>query len=71
MTKDDELTTPAPSRFSIRLPGFGADRVIGLGKVVERVTHRVGIEPCGGCKRRSRVLNKWVTFRGLNLGRRR
>ena len=33
---------------SVRLPGFVTDEDIGLGDVVKRMTHAVGIRPCRG-----------------------
>jgi hypothetical protein len=48
----------------VRLPGFVADQDIGLGDLVSRVTHAVGVRPCGGCKQRAAALNNWVRFSG-------
>ncbi len=48
----------------VRLPGFVADEDIGLGDVVKRMTHAVGIRPCGGCEGRAAALNRWMIFSG-------
>ena len=34
----------------------------GIGDVVAAVTSAVGIQPCGGCKKRQEALNKLVPF---------
>jgi hypothetical protein len=44
--------------FQIRLPRHVAEDATGLGDVVKRVTHVVGIRPCGGCERRAEALNR-------------
>jgi hypothetical protein len=31
----------------------------GLGDVVAKVSKSVGIQPCGGCKKRQQALNDW------------
>lgn len=36
----------------------------GLGDVVAKMTHAVGIEPCGGCAERQEWLNKVLPFGG-------
>jgi hypothetical protein len=48
----------------VRLPGFisNDNEDIGLGDVVKRVTYAMGIKPCGGCERRTAVLNRWMVF---------
>jgi hypothetical protein len=51
---------PAPRR--IRLPGFITDEEIGLGDVIKRTTHYLGIKPCRGCERRAAALNHWLLF---------
>jgi len=57
---------PGDSRLPhrVRLPGFLAEEEIGLGDVIKRVTHSMGITPCGGCERRAAALNRWVRFSG-------
>ncbi|WP_017236475.1 hypothetical protein [Streptomyces sp. SS] len=49
-------------RHDIRLPGFVRDDEIGLGDLVSRATSAAGVRPCGGCARRARRMNEWVTF---------
>jgi hypothetical protein len=54
---------PPPRRpLSIRLPGFVADRDIGLGDAITRVGRAVGLRPCGGCTQRAAQLNRLLVF---------
>jgi hypothetical protein len=48
--------------FHVRLPGFLSDEELGLGDVIKRATHRMGINPCGGCEKRAEALNRWMVF---------
>lgn len=50
--------------YRVSLPGFNADKEVGLGDVIKRVTYSVGIKPCGGCNRRAATLNNWLVFSG-------
>jgi hypothetical protein len=50
--------------YEVRLPGFVRDEDVGLGDVVKRATHSLGIRPCRGCEHRAAVLNRWVVFSG-------
>ncbi|WP_039931925.1 hypothetical protein [Streptomyces viridochromogenes] len=50
------------ARHDIRLPGFVREDEIGLGDLVGRATSAVGVRPCGGCARRARRMNEWVTL---------
>lgn len=50
--------------FQIHVPGTAIDGSVGLGDVVTRLTGMAGLKPCGGCKQRAAVLNRWVTFTG-------
>ncbi|MEU3602545.1 hypothetical protein ABZ714_28105 [Streptomyces sp. NPDC006798] len=52
------------ARHDIRLPGFVHEDEIGLGDLVSRATSAAGVRPCGGCARRARRMNQWVTFSG-------
>ncbi len=52
----------APHR--VRLPRFVTDEDVGLGDVIKRVTHTVGIKTCGACERRAAALNRWLRFGG-------
>jgi hypothetical protein len=51
-------------RFNVPVPGM--QRQVGAGDVVARVTRAVGVQPCGGCKKRQAALNRLLAF-----GRRR
>jgi hypothetical protein len=53
---------PEAPKHRVRLPGFVADREVGLGDLVTRVTYSVGLAPCGGCQRRAEALNRWMTI---------
>lgn len=59
---NESNTRDEKSPRRVRLPGFISDKEIGLGDVIKRVTSRVGIKPCGGCKRRAEALNRWMIF---------
>lgn len=39
----------------------------GLGDTIAKITKAAGIKPCGGCKRRQRVLNKLFPYRGTGV----
>lgn len=71
MSQDQpERDESGPSRepYRIRLPGFIGSQDIGLGDAIKRVTHAMGIKPCGGCERRAALLNRWVVFTGRRRG---
>jgi hypothetical protein len=51
-----------PQPHQVRIPGFAADRSIGLGDAVSGVAQALGFRPCGGCARRASALNNWVVF---------
>ena len=34
----------------------------GLGDTIAKATKKVGIKPCGGCKKRQAMLNKAVPY---------
>ena len=38
----------------------------GLGDIIADATSSIGIKPCDGCKKRKKVLNKWVPFHKRN-----
>jgi hypothetical protein len=54
---------PSRATHTVRLPGFVADREIGLGDVLKRATTLMGIRPCPGCAQRAERLNRRVVFR--------
>jgi len=65
MTKPTDADLPrqsAPVAHRLRLPGFIIDEEIGLGDVIQRTTSYVGMQPCGGCERRARALNRWIAL---------
>jgi hypothetical protein len=49
--------------YQVRLPGFLIEEDMGLGDVIKRVTHAIGIKACGGCEKRAAALNQWMHFR--------
>jgi len=53
---------PQPKPHRVRLPGFLIEEEVGLGDVIKRATHAMGIKPCGGCERRAATLNRWMFF---------
>lgn len=61
-TEDRSTRSMASQPYRARLPGFIVDEEIGLGDVLKRVTYRIGIEPCGGCRQRAAALNRWMVF---------
>jgi hypothetical protein len=61
---EGQLATPNRQPYRVSLPGFLADQDIGLGDALKRLTHFVGISPCGGCESRAETLNRWVYFTG-------
>jgi hypothetical protein len=42
--------------------GLRIDKAIGLGDVVKKVTTKMGVAPCGGCRKRAEALNRMVQF---------
>lgn len=68
MTKEEPRENATDKRarqpYRVYLPGFITDEEIGLGDVIKRATSAVGIQPCGGCRRRAATLNRWVAFSG-------
>jgi hypothetical protein len=46
----------------IRLPGFVTGEEIGLGDVIKRATHAIGIKTCNSCAGRADALNRWLVF---------
>jgi hypothetical protein len=58
----ENLTKPGHPPHRVRLPGFLIKQEIGLGDVVKRATHTIGIKPCGGCEKRASALNRWMVL---------
>jgi hypothetical protein len=48
--------------YRVRLPGFIADKEIGLGDLIKKTTSAFGIKACAGCHRRAATLNRWLVF---------
>jgi hypothetical protein len=44
------------------------DKMRGLGDAIAKLTSAVGIQPCGGCKKRQEMLNKIVPFSAGTTG---
>jgi hypothetical protein len=63
-TMHQQVEQSQPQPYRVRLPGFITDEDIGLGDVIKRATHTLGIKPCGGCERRAAALNRWFVFTG-------
>lgn len=36
----------------------------GLGDTIAKITHKLGLRKCGGCKRRQAKLNELIPYRG-------
>jgi hypothetical protein len=53
---------PERQPYRARLPGFITEEEIGLGDAIKRVTHVMGIKPCGGCEKRAAALNRWMVL---------
>lgn len=51
----------ATERTSIPVPFLGQQ--VGLGAAIARLTSAVGIQPCGGCKKRAEELDRRFVFR--------
>ncbi|MFE3093043.1 hypothetical protein ACFXG1_04370 [Streptomyces sp. NPDC059248] len=60
--RDEHDEREGRASHDVRLPGFVHEDAIGLGDLVGRATSAVGVRPCGGCSRRARRMNEWVTF---------
>jgi len=39
------------------------DRLRGVGDTIAKMTNKVGIKPCGGCKKRQAMLNKAFPYK--------
>jgi len=61
-TVTDSESAVHPRPLQVRLPGFVADRSVGLGDAVSSVAGAFGLHQCGGCSRRAATLNRWVVF---------
>lgn len=48
--------------YKIKLPGFSAREDTGLGDMVKKATHYIGLKPCAGCLKRAEKLNRWIVF---------
>jgi len=44
--------------------GFTPDNLpsVGLGDTIAKLTKRIGIKPCGGCKKRQKTLNRHFPY---------
>jgi hypothetical protein len=60
-SNDRKDASGEPPRHRVRVPGLVGQET-GLGDVIARATHAVGIRPCGGCARRAASLNRWLQF---------
>jgi hypothetical protein len=57
-----DLRRDASAAQPAHLPRFLTDDDSGLGDVIKRVTHAIGITACGACERRAATLNRWFRF---------
>ena len=55
-------TKDEPPSHRVRLPGFLIEEQIGLGDLIKKTTHAMGIQPCSGCEKRAATLNRWMSF---------
>lgn len=56
------LRTPQEAApYGLPLPGL--EKEIPLGEFLQRMTLRLGKNPCGGCARRAAAMNRWLVFR--------
>lgn len=62
--ESDQRNSPTRQPHRVRLPGFTADREVGVGDVIKGATSIAGIKPCGGCTERAHRLNRWLVFSG-------
>lgn len=58
------MPSDAKRSLTVRVPGFVADREVGLGELIKRATSTIGLRPCTGCQQRAARLDKAVTLRG-------
>ena len=35
----------------------------GLGDTIKKITDKLGIPQCGGCKERQKILNRWMPYK--------
>jgi hypothetical protein len=56
------MKKPRRQPHQVRLPGFIADKEVGLGSAIKRLTYAMGIKPCAGCEKRAAALNRWMVF---------
>ena len=54
------MTYKAPKPIRIPIPGL--QRTVGAGQIIRRLTASVGIQPCSGCGRRARALDRHLVF---------
>jgi hypothetical protein len=59
-----EKQEPTQAARTVRLPGFTADRTVGMGDLIKRAASITGVKPCGPCERRAQRLNAWLAFTG-------
>lgn len=53
MNKENEKPKPEPE----------PEKSKGLGDSIKKVTDKLGIKQCGGCKRRQATLNKYFPYK--------
>lgn len=55
---EQRLSYPLPPQSENSLQIHSGGESVGLGDVVAKVTHKLGIAECAGCKKRRRWLNR-------------
>jgi hypothetical protein len=70
---DGPVATNHPDLPAQAVRGIGPSRAVACNHGASvacahgtyvRMTSTLGIRPCGGCRRRAAMLNRWVTFDG-------
>jgi len=59
--KDGAPDTRA-NAFTVNMPAFLIEEPTGLGDVIKKATHYLGIPTCGGCEKRAAALNNWFVI---------
>lgn len=44
-------------------PEYQKNKSVGFGDTIAKITKRLGIKQCGGCKKRQKILNKALPYK--------